>query len=76
MFGLFAVAALVFQQKLCLPENVLSTLLNDRLVAKGTVLEFITTFFQVGVTLQLVTSLLFASLLSHFQQAAHLLHTW
>eukprot|EP00877_Chromochloris_zofingiensis_P004066 jgi/Chrzof1/13660/Cz08g07040.t1 len=41
------VAALVFQQKLCLPENVLSTLLNDRLVAKGTVLEFITTFFQI-----------------------------
>lgn len=33
--------------KLVLPENVLVTLLNDRLVAKGTVLDFITTFFQV-----------------------------
>lgn len=39
--------ALVFSQKLgALPENVLSTLLNDRLVAKGTVLEFITNFFK------------------------------
>lgn len=40
-------AALVFTNKLALPENVLTTLLNDRLVAKGTVLDFITTFFQV-----------------------------
>lgn len=40
-------AALVFTNKLALPENVLPTLLNDRLVAKGTVLDFITTFFQV-----------------------------
>ncbi|KAI8468015.1 MAG: armadillo-type protein [Monoraphidium minutum] len=40
-------AALVFVNKLALPENVLPTLLNDRLVAKGTVLDFITTFFQV-----------------------------
>jgi hypothetical protein len=37
----------VFASKLALPENVLNTLLNDRLVAKGTVLDFITTFFQV-----------------------------
>jgi hypothetical protein len=41
--------ALVFALKLgALPENVLGTLLNDRLVAKGTVLDFVTTFFQVG----------------------------
>lgn len=40
-------AALVLSAKLALPENVLVTLLNDRLVAKGTVLDFITTFFQV-----------------------------
>ncbi|GBF95620.1 hypothetical protein Rsub_08602 [Raphidocelis subcapitata] len=40
-------AALVFSNKLVLPENVLITLLNDRLVAKGTVLDFVTTFFQV-----------------------------
>jgi hypothetical protein len=39
---------MVFSYKLgALPENVLTTLLNDRLVAKGTVCEFITTFFQV-----------------------------
>jgi len=42
------VAAMVFSYKLgALPENVLTTLLNDRLVAKGTVCDFITTFFQV-----------------------------
>ena len=40
--------ALVFSQKLgALPENVLGTLLNDRLVLKGTVLDFVTTFFAV-----------------------------
>jgi len=40
---------MVFSYKLgCLPENVLQTLLNDRLVAKGSVLGFVTTFFQVG----------------------------
>jgi hypothetical protein len=45
------VAALVFAHKLgALPENVLTTLLNDRLVLKGTVLEFITTFFTVYLT--------------------------
>lgn len=39
---------MVFSYKLgCLPENVLQTLLNDRLVAKGSVLGFVTTFFQV-----------------------------
>jgi hypothetical protein len=37
----------VFAAKLALPENVLPTLLNDRLVAKGTVLDFVTVFFQV-----------------------------
>lgn len=38
---------MVFSYKLgCLPENVLQTLLNDRLVAKGSVLSFVTTFFQ------------------------------
>jgi hypothetical protein len=41
---------MVFTNKLgALPENVLQTLLNDRLVAKGTVQAFMTTFFQVGV---------------------------
>ncbi|KAF8066304.1 BZW1 [Scenedesmus sp. PABB004] len=40
-------AAMVFSHKLALPENVLQTLLNDRLVAKGSVLSFTTTFFQV-----------------------------
>ncbi len=46
--------ALVFQQKLgALPENVLPKLLNDRLVAKGTVLDFVTTFFQVMQRLSL-----------------------
>lgn len=45
-----AAAAMVFSYKLgALPENVLQTLLNDRLVAKGSVMHFMTTFFQVGV---------------------------
>ncbi|KAF6265503.1 armadillo-type protein [Scenedesmus sp. NREL 46B-D3] len=40
--------AMAFSYKLgCLPENVLQTLLNDRLVAKGSVMGFVTTFFQV-----------------------------
>jgi hypothetical protein len=40
-------AAAVFAQRIgCLPENVLTTLLNDRLVAKGTVLDFLTAFFR------------------------------
>jgi hypothetical protein len=40
-------AAMVFSYKLgALPENVLQTLLNDRLVAKGSVMHFVTTFFQ------------------------------
>jgi hypothetical protein len=40
---------MVFSYKLgALPENVLQTLLNDRLVAKGSVMHFMTTFFQVG----------------------------
>lgn len=39
--------AMVFSHKLgCLPENVMQTLLNDRLVAKGSVMHFMTTFFQ------------------------------
>eukprot|EP00879_Flechtneria_rotunda_P013313 GHRR01013903.1.p1 GENE.GHRR01013903.1~~GHRR01013903.1.p1 ORF type:complete len:267 (+),score=99.02 GHRR01013903.1:688-1488(+) len=39
---------MVFSYRLgCLPENVLQTLLNDRLVARGAVLVFVTTFFQV-----------------------------
>jgi hypothetical protein len=39
---------MAFSYKLgCLPENVLQTLLNDRLVAKGSVMGFVTTFFQV-----------------------------
>ena len=42
--------ALVFSTKVAvLPENVFSALLNDRLVAKGTVLELFTTFLQVCV---------------------------
>jgi hypothetical protein len=42
-----AAAAAVFAQRIgCLPENVLTTLLNDRLVAKGTVLDFLTSFFR------------------------------
>jgi hypothetical protein len=45
---------MVFSYKLgCLPENVLQTLLNDRLVAKGSVLGFVTTFFQVGTSVVL-----------------------
>jgi hypothetical protein len=41
---------MVFSYKLgALPENVLQTLLNDRLVAKGSVMHFMTTFFQVRV---------------------------
>jgi hypothetical protein len=40
-------SAAVFAQRIgCLPENVLTTLLNDRLVAKGTVLDFLTAFFR------------------------------
>jgi hypothetical protein len=40
-------AAAVFAQRIgCLPENVLTTLLNDRLCAKGTVLDFLTAFFR------------------------------
>lgn len=40
-------SAMVFSYKLgALPENVLQTLLNDRLVAKGSVMHFMTTFFQ------------------------------
>lgn len=47
---LAAAAGMAFSYKLgCLPENVLQTLLNDRLVAKGSVLGFVTTFFQVGM---------------------------
>jgi hypothetical protein len=43
---------MAFSYKLgCLPENVLQTLLNDRLVAKGSVMGFVTTFFQVRCAL-------------------------
>jgi hypothetical protein len=39
----------VFSQKVgVLPEKMFNSLLNDRLVAKGTVLEFITNLFKVG----------------------------
>lgn len=39
--------AMAFAHKLgILPENMFMTLLNDRLVAKGTILEFATTFFK------------------------------
>jgi hypothetical protein len=38
----------VFSQKVgVLPEKMFTALLNDRLVAKGTVLEFITNLFKV-----------------------------
>lgn len=49
---------MVFQYKLALPENVLQTLLNDRLVAKGSVLSFVTTFFQVRGLWRLLTVVL------------------
>lgn len=39
--------ALVFSNKIAvLPENVFAAMFNDRLVAKGTVLEVLTVFFQ------------------------------
>ncbi len=44
-----AATSLVFSQKVgVLPEKTFAALTNDRLVAKGTVLEFITNLFKVG----------------------------
>lgn len=46
-----SVLALIFSQKInVVPENILTSLLNDRLVVKGTVQEVLTIFFQVGST--------------------------
>lgn len=47
--GVFLATALVFNPSMrlgVLPENVLSALANDRLIQRGTILEFITVFFQ------------------------------
>jgi hypothetical protein len=39
--------ALIFSMKIgVLPENIFSNMFNDRLVTKGTMLEFVTNFFQ------------------------------
>lgn len=43
-----AALALVYSNKIpVVSENVFSALFNDRLVAKGVVLDFLTVFFQV-----------------------------
>jgi hypothetical protein len=43
-----AAFALIFSMKIgVLPENLFNQMFNDRLVTKGTMLEFITIFFQV-----------------------------
>ena len=42
-----AATARVFSMKVgVLPDRVLMSLMNDRMVAKGTILEFVTDFFQ------------------------------
>lgn len=41
---------MIFSNKLgVLPEEVFESLENDRMIAKGTVADFLTEFFRVGV---------------------------
>lgn len=63
---LFAATALMFSPQIklgVLPENTLTALLNDRLVQKGTVLEFVTVFFKVRPLFELVALLVFVALM-------------